>query len=515
MKNIIKFTFLLIMATFTFSCDDFLDKTPLNNLDEKNFWKNETDAIQGVTSVYAALQPSAAFGDYLLNDMYTPIADETAGGEINLGLQTALSGKFRSKWTAFYLGINRANIAIERIPDIQMNSNLKKRLIAECKFLRAFFYFNLIDFYGEVPLYLEEILISKARETGRTPIADVRIAILQDLEEAFPDLEYSYGTADLGRATKAAAKALIGKTYLYAGEFDKAIPHFEDLVTNRTTYKCDLMPIYSDVFDYHNKNNKEVIFDVQYAGPKLNKGSQMDLYHGNLSGNGTGGQNTSCPTVELLDSYLCTDGLPISQSPLYDPDNRYENRDQRLDMTIMRPGSFYKGLEYTYPILPGAYVQGVTRTGLMWRKYVVEDDGSAWADDPQNYIVIRFADILLMYAEAKNEARSTPDKSIYDAFNEVRLRAGVDGVTQNSKSKDEFRQLIRDERKIELAGEGIYYSDIRRWKIAASELNGKTFRNLRDDIYATRVFNEQKHYLWPIPQTERDMNPNLTQNPNY
>lgn len=513
MKNTKLFVFLII-ACISFSCEDFLDKVPLNNYDEKNFWKTENQAIEGVNAVYAALQADAAFGSYVLNDMYTPIADETSGGEINLGLHTALSGKFSSKWTALYLGINRANIAIERIPAISMNETLKNRLIAECKFLRALYYFNLIDFYGDVPLYLEEITVTNAYR-GRTPVAEVRAAILKDLEDATSGLDISYDITDLGRATKGAAIALTGKTYMYAGEFDKAVPYFEDLIVNRATYKYDLMPVYSEVFDYHKKNNKEVIFDIQYAGPKLDEGSRLDYYHGNMSGNGTGGQNTSCPTVELLDSYLCTDGLPITQSPLYRSNNRYANRDKRLDMTIIRPGSYYKDLQYTYPLRPGLFVQGRTRSGLMWRKYVVEDDGSAWSDDPQNFIVIRFADILLMYAEAKNEVSAIPDQSIYNALNEVRARAGVASVVLNSKNKEVMQKLIRDERKIELAGEGIYYSDIRRWRIAGAELNGKAFRNLLGDIYITRIFDEEKHYLWPIPQAERDMNKNLTQNPKY
>ena len=120
-----------------------------------------------------------------------------------------------------------------------------------------------------------------------------------------------------------------------------------------------------------------------------------------------------------------------------------------------------------------------------------------------------------MYAEAKNEILGEPDASIYNILDQIRERAGVKGLSLLSKSKEEMRQLIRNERMIELAGEGIYYSDIRRWKVAASMLNGRAFKNLLGEVYMTRVFDEKKHYLWPIPQTEMEMNKALIQNPGF
>lgn len=509
MKQII-FIAILFIGIFT-SCDDFLTKVPLNNVDESNFWKTEQHAVQGVNAVYASLQ--SVYIKYALNDMYTPIADETSTGDVNLGLHTAWNGLFFDKWTDHYLGINRANVAIEKIPTVPMDSKLQQRLIGECKFLRALYYFDLIDFYGDVPLFLEEITVQNAYK-ARTPVSEIRSAILKDLDDAIAVLELKYGTSETGRATKGAAIALKGKVYLYAAEYEKAVEIFGELINNKDTYGYDLLPDYKEVFNYHNKNNKEVIFDVQYLGPKTGEGGSLDYYLGNLSSNGTGSGNTSCPTVELLDMYWCTDGLPISESPLYNPDNRYENRDKRLDISIIRPGSTYKDLEYVFPLQAGDYVKGRTRTGLMWRKYVVEDDGSAWGDDNQNFILIRYADILLMYAEAKNEL-SGPDNQIYAALNAVRERAGVKGLEAGGNSKDEMRELIRTERMLELACEGLIYSDIRRWKIAGQILNGRQFKNLLGETYMTRVFDESKHYLWPIPQKERDMNKDLTQNPGF
>lgn len=516
MKKNYLFNFILVVPILVLflSCEDFLDRKPLNNLDEKQFWLNEQQAIQGVTAVYAVLQNAGVYGDYVLNDMYTPIADETGGGQINLGLQTSRDGIFSSKWTSLYLGINRANVALKRIPAIAMDETLKKRLIAETKFLRALFYFNLIDFYGDVPFYLEEIEVTTANKP-RTSVEEIRGQIISDLSEAIPDLAITYSASDIGRVTQGAAKALLGKVYLYAQKYDLAKEIFGEIITNKEKYGYDLLPNYSDIFNYHNENNKEVIFDVQYVGPFLGEGSLLDFYLGNLSCNGTGGSNASCPTVELLDSYCCVDGLPITESDLYDPNNRYANRDKRLDITIMRPGSYFKDLEYAYPLRPGYYVKGRTRTGLMWRKYVVEDEGSAYTDDPQNFIVIRYADVLLMYAEAANEILSNPDESIYSAINSVRERAGIKALEIGSCTKDKMRELIRQERKVEFACEGLYYSDIRRWKIAETELNGVSFKDLLGNVYVTRVFDGSKHYLWPIPQQELDMNKNLTQNPGY
>lgn len=492
------------------SCDDYLTKYPLNNVDESNFWKTKEHAIQGVTAVYASLQ--SVYGDYVLNDMYTPIADETSNGDMNLGLHTARNGMFESKWQTLYRGINRANVAMVKVSDIDMDKDLKERLIAECKFLRALYYFNLIDFWGDVPLYLEEITVLNATK-GRTPVDEVRKAILTDLDEAIPVLDIHNETSQAGRATKGAALALKGKVYLYAGEYQKAADAFAELINNKDTYSYGLLPDYAEVFNYHNKNNKEVVFDVQFLGPKKGEGGSLDYLLGNLSCNGTGSGNASCPTIELLNTYLCTNGLSITDPTSgYDPANRYDNRDKRLDISIIRPGSKFKGLDYVFPLLAGDYVKGRTRTGLMWRKYVVEDDGSAWGDDDQNYLVIRYADVLLMYAEAKNEALGAPDASVCEALNQVRERAGVVGVKPATCSKDEMRQLIRTERMVELAGEGLHYSDIRRWKTAASLLNGRVFKNLLGETYMTRIFDEKKHYLWPIPQTEVEMNKSLVQN---
>lgn len=511
MKKIL--LFLSLFAGLFFSCDDYLTKYPLNYVDESNFWKTKEHAVQGVTAVYASLQ--SVYGNYVLNDMYSPIADETSNGDVNLGLHTARNSSFKDKWEILYRGINRANVAMEKIVDIDMDQTLKERLIGECKFLRALYYFNLIDFWGDVPLYLEEITVQNANK-GRTPVEEIRNAIIKDLDDAIKVLDIKYETSETGRATKGAAIALKGKVYLYAGDYQKAVEMFEELVNNSDTYQYGILDNYADVFDYHNKNNKEVVFDVQYLGPKTGEGGSLDYWLGNLSCNGTGSTNTSCPTVELLDSYLCTNGLPITDSASgYDPANRYANRDKRMDITVMRPGTKFKGLDYVFPLQAGDYVKGRTRTGLMWRKYVVEDDGSAWGDDNQNYIVIRYADVLLMYAEAKNELLGTPDASIYNALNRLRERAGVKAIDISSKSKDEMRQLIRNERMIELAGEGIYYSDIRRWKVAASMLNGRSFKNLLGEVYTTRVFDEKKHYLWPIPQTEIEMNKALIQNPGF
>lgn len=510
MKRIIILS--IIVAGIMTSCDDFLTKTPLNNVDESNFWKTEQHAIQGVTSVYASLQ--SIYERYVLNDMYTPIADETGTGDINLGLHTSRNGLFINNWRAHYLGINRANVAIEKVAQIEMDSRLKERLIGECKFLRALYYFNLIDFFGDVPLYLEEITVQNS-EKARSSVNEIRSAILSDLNDAIAVLENKYSISDNGRATKGAAIALKGKVHLYAGEYDKAVEEFSKIIDNKDTYGYGLLDDYKEVFNYHNKNNKEVIFDVQYLGPKMGEGGSLDYILGNLSSNGTGSGNTSCPSIELLDMYWCTDGLPISESSLYDPNDRYANRDKRLDISVIRPGSTYKGLDYVFPLQAGDYVKGRTRTGLMWRKYVVEDEGSAWGDDNQNFILIRYADVLLMYAEAKNELLGEPDSQTYQVLNQVRERAGVKGIENGSQSKDKMRELIRTERMLELACEGLIYSDIRRWKIAGSLLNGRQFKNLLGEGYMTRVFDENKHYLWPIPQSEIDMNKNLVQNPGF
>jgi hypothetical protein len=261
------------------------------------------------------------------------------------------------------------------------------------------------------------------------------------------------------------------------------------------------------------------------------------------------------PVQSLVDSYECIDGLSIDQSPLYNPQKPFENRDPRLGMTIALPGSIYYGYQFeshkdslmcwNYNVNPPKRVPNLDAThtfasfsGYVWRKYADPTEQDATKTDI-NTIVMRYAEVLLNYAEAKIEANSI-DESVYMAINKVRQRAGMPVIT-SGKSQGELRSIVRKERKYELAGEGLRYYDILRWKIAEDVIDGPCYGRIPRGYLAsapaidengtpdysnvsnanqmrviqTRVFDKSKNYLWPLPGIEVQTNSNLVQNPNY
>jgi len=259
-----------------------------------------------------------------------------------------------------------------------------------------------------------------------------------------------------------------------------------------------LFPNYRQLFMEANENNAEVIFDIQFSSPDYVHSLNLNL---DL-------QLNIAPLPDLVNSYLMKDGLPASVSPLYDPQEPYENRDPRLLQTIVIPGYVFKGIT--------AVDKRYYSTGFGFKKYTTYEDNITYASDvtnsPLNIILLRYADVLLMYAEAKNEA-SGPDASVYEALNAVRRRAGIPDV-QEGLTQSELREVIRLERRVELAGEGLYYNDIRRWKTAET-VNNQPIYNSKGVVIQNRSFNKDRDYLWPIASVTIEQNPDLEQNPGY
>jgi hypothetical protein len=221
--------------------------------------------------------------------------------------------------------------------------------------------------------------------------------------------------------------------------------------------------------------------------------------------------NRPAPTKDLVDSYLMTDGKSIGESLLYDPANPYENRDPRLLYSIRCVGYMYNG-KVTQP-------GDVVTTGFGNKKYTTYEDDTTLpvivdGKSDFNSILMRYAEVLLTYAEAQNEAVG-PDQSVYDAINEVRMRPSVNmPKVQTGLNKDKMRDMIRLERRIELTMEGLYYSDILRWK-TAEKVNNADVKNSAGVTVSKRSFNSERDYLWPVPNNQIVLNPNLTQNPNW
>jgi hypothetical protein len=298
------------------------------------------------------------------------------------------------------------------------------------------------------------------------------------------------------------------------------------------------------------KTSKEIIWAIQF--------NYDDIYHQtplSFRSRMASGYTNRMPVQTLVDSYDCIDGLPIDKSPLYNPLKPFENRDPRLSQTIALPGSIYYGYQFethkdsilcwNYNVTPPKRVANLDAThtyasfsGYAWRKYADPTEEDATKSDI-NPIIMRYGEVLLNYAEAKIESNSI-DESVYAAINKIRTRAGMPLIT-TGKTQEELRSIVRKERKVELAGEGLRYYDILRWKIAEQVLNGPCYGRIPRGYLATapaidangtpdysnvsnasamrviqtRNFDKTKNYLWPIPAIELQTNPNLEQNPNY
>ncbi|MES2375035.1 MAG: RagB/SusD family nutrient uptake outer membrane protein [Bacteroidota bacterium] len=509
--------FFLITAVIILSgCKkNFLDSTPSDRLSDANFWKTSADAAAGVTAIYDQMQHNyQIYGFMPLTDGVTPngwiwsgyLNGYSAIAEGNLLPSTATPVK--DKWTQLYNGIYKANLAAEKISAIAMDETLKKRLLAEAEFLKALFYYNLADFYGGVPIVKNTLKLG-ADLPARNTREEVLNYVVTACDDAAKNLPNAYSASDIGRATAGAALTLKAKAYLLNKQYQQAADAAKQ-VMDLKTYKLynDYAAMFTSVSA---ENNSEVIFDVQYAGPGLGEGSPLDGLMAPLS-SFSHGWDQIFANQDLVDAYEMKNGLAITDPASgYDPANPYNNRDPRMDYTIIRPGSTWKGLPYS-SVNVGSPIS--VYTGYLPRKNVLTTDGNNWGDSPLNYIVFRYADVLLMYAEAKNEA-SGPDNTVLDAINQVRARSGVNmPAILSGKSQSEMRSIIQHERRIEFAFEGNYYSDIRRWGIAGQLMDGRIIKTISGQQLDVWHFKDAL-YLWPIPQDEIDLNPKLKQNPGY
>jgi hypothetical protein len=496
---------LLLSLTVLAGCgESFLEVQPTDRFTQQTFWKTREHAEAGLNATYAALLNGNLYGGNtpIFWDVLTPnlfmYNNPNGFSNVAQGIHDAANtGIINNLWGACYGGIGRANNLLANVGGIAMDETLKKRFAAEAKFLRALFYHHLRTLYGGVPIILDVANAETQASLPRSKAEDVLAQIVKDLDEAAPDLPLSYGSTERGRATKGAALALKARALLYAGRWAEAATAAKAVMDSKT---YSLFPDYRGLFYLENEGNPEVIFDAQFKFPEFAHGFDVNLDQ----------FNGAAPLPDLVNEYYLTDGKSIKDSPLYNPQKPYDNRDPRLLATVMYVGSQYKGA----PVTEGQYPQ----TGFGQKKYTIYKDNERPAatkvegQSELNFIILRYADVLLMYAEAQNEAAG-PDASVYDAVNQVRRRVKMPDLPAGL-TKDAMRGEIRHERRVELAGEGLYYHDIRRWRTAETVMNGDIF-NAKGQRIGTRRFNASRDYLWPIPSVAIQLNPALEQNPGY
>lgn len=511
LKNIL----IVLIALTGFSCNDgFLDKSPNDMLSDATFWTTESDAVKYTTGVYRYL--IAPVDDVMMLDCYTdnavPVHIHDPQGAISSGSATSTNRFMRIAWEQAYQGIRRCEVFFQNIEKVDMDALLKQRLTGEVEFLRAFFYATLVQRFGGVSI-LDGPLELNQPIPARSSTEDTYKFIVAELDKAAAKLPVKYtGTDEIGRATKGAAISLKALLHLHYGNYEASAAAAKEVI-DLGLY--DLFNDYVGLFRPENKNNSEVIFDKQFM--KEQYVITIDQAYMPVM---NGGWTVMSPTQDLVDVYQCTDGKPISTSSLYDASNPYENRDPRLFQSIMWNGRVFAGKTYNTYEGPDKIGSGnATRTGYCLHKYLDPAiDGNtqrSWT----NFIYIRYAEILLTYAEAKTRV-SGPDQSVYEAVNKVRQRPSVEmPPLPEGLSREEMLEAIILERRVELTFEGKRLFDIRRLRIAEEVMTKPVRGQIMDGEHVfieQRNFNPDKDYLWAIPQTEIDLsNGALSQNPGY
>lgn len=483
------------------SCVD-LEEAPKSFVSSDQFYKTQADAIAGVNAIYYKLNATGQTPYHVLfstgMEMMTDDVQPGPGAtNADVRSQSVLSHsstgqRVREIWQQHYNAINRANIAIEKIPTITMDEALRNRLVLEAKFLRALYYFNLVRLYGDVPLLLKETasLNPEVLYVERTPADQVYQQIIQDLTDAhgLPNDSYStggtkYTAADAGRATGGAARGLLAKVYLTRYDYTNAITKASEVINGSFGY--GLFADYSHVFLPVYKNGIEHIFSAQFQA--------------NSDSHGNNQAQRSAPT-----------GIPgliggFAEQPMPQIYKLYTAKDKRRNVSfitsIVSPTN-----GNTYQLTTRNAATGLTEPNPHFNKWWDPAQASNLSQSSANVPILRFSDLLLIHAEAINE-KDGPTSAAYASYNRVRNRAGLDNLTPGL-SQAQFRDSLRVDRRLELVFEYSRWFDLIRYQ----PLTGSDSYLIKSLHAAGKTNAQQKHYLYPIPQQERDNNPKLTQN---
>jgi starch-binding outer membrane protein, SusD/RagB family len=462
MKTKLLFINLLLIAL---QACNFLEEDPKNFISPGNFYKNPADAIAAVNAVYDPLNEISASARelYLMAELSTDNMDLNGRNQERVQIDEYLTVPNNSiilnMWETNYRGINRANAVIGRVPAIAMDPALRDRILGEARFLRAYYYFNLVRFFGDVPLVTTETNSLKGLNVARNPAEAVYQTIVEDLLAAEPLLPLSYSGADVGRATQGAAKALLAKVYLTRGEWQAAAAKAREVIDSKAYI---LLDNYADNFAVALKNGKEAIFECQaIANFGFNDSGNAPTNFGPMPQNQFGHRAYGgfWPTFEILAAYEPGD----SRARLY------------LDSLNGKP---------------------LSRPHI--NKYI--DPTGNENNNNNNWPLLRYADVILMYAEAVNEGGNVQEAAAY--LNQIRSRAKLPATTAVTQTG--LREAIEKERRLELAFEGHRWFDLVR--------TGKLIETMRAK---GKTGIQGFHVLYPIPQREMDTNPSLTQNEGY
>ena len=531
------------LLTINYSCKK-LDLAPSDRFTELTFWQSSDNVNNALNNIYSGIYNSSRvfYNEAMSDNAFNKLGVNTGADAIASGNFTASLPRFQNDWAFYYSGVKSCNIFLENIDkNTSLAAAVKERMKGEAKFIRAWHHFNLMKWWGDVPLLTKDVTPDEAKAIARSPRADVLAFIFSELDAAATALptKDQYAAADNGRITKGAALALKARALLYEGNrMAEVVTVCEQLINNQTAngsygLVADYFALFSD--KVINKTNNESIFSLQYV-PTLRTWSDYIDFAPISAGART---NNLSPSQELVNAYIMKNGKAITDAGSgYDENDIAANRDPRLNATIVYDKYNWVNPDNTTQVIyikPGSTPAGAaasneystagqgTSTGYYWRKYWDPNNVNG-LNNGTNIHLIRYAEVLLMYAEAKQSlGQMTP--AVWDqTIKALRTRAGfTDPAALSFPGTANMVNIIRNERRVEFAMEGIRIDDIRRWKIAEVVLNGwlhgaKYGDPSIDNGYLRiqlRQFNAAKHYLWPVPPSERALNNNISQNPNY
>ena len=506
------------------SCAD-LDLAPVDSQSELNYWRTDKDASTYLNTLYADIMSADTYLylSAMTDDAFTRTEDMRNIGNGNYDQSNAF---IKTQWSGRYEGIRRSNIFLNNIDRVQGLTDAQRNVYkGQAMFIRAWHYFLLTQWFGDVPLVTDEISIAASLVLTRTPKATIDTFISEQLGTAISFLPDGYEEGNEGRITKGAAIALKSRFHLYNGQDQQAADLAAQLFD-----KYGLFSSYANLFKMANEYNKEVILDLQYVPINREHSLQYALIPPS-----EGGYANFSPFQEFVDTYTMLNGLAIDDAGSgYDANNPYANRDLRLAGNVVYDGytwTKFDGTLTTIDTSPGAAPNGIavssnaTPTGYYVSKYYDRTARSV-INSGLNLILIRYAEVLLNYAEAKANLGTLTAADWDKTIKPLRERAGLTGNALVFPAVDQaaLKQIVRDERRKELAFEaGHRFFDIRRWRIAEDVLSG-WLHGIKTDVLPDdggyqrvdfKTFDARKHYLWPIPQSERDLNKSLSQNDNW
>ncbi|QNR85917.1 RagB/SusD family nutrient uptake outer membrane protein [Pedobacter riviphilus] len=543
----------LFALTILGGCKKSIDFVPQDKLSAGTFWKSQNDVQLALTGCYGYLANAYnyAYDDGAADNAYCQYPWESNATRISAGnIDATLDAGYNSR----YVFIRRYNYFLDNIGKATMDETVRKRFIAEARVLRAFTYYELAHYFGPIPLLKTAYTDPEETAVVPSPAATVIQFAIDEIKAVAADLPASYAGGapnQTGRITSGAAWAILTRIQLEYGKYDDAVASaqkvmaagyqlFRKTVLSANDTKDDYSTLitfaddaakqkfykglasYQQQFWAANEGNKEAILVSQNIQENQSYAPYGNGLRTLLATANMGGWSSITPIQSLVDSYWKSDGTAftpptpeqraadfnIKKMPTASYINEFKNRDTRLYASILFPGATWNEYKDGYVFTWAGVAGSESSTGYNFKKYL--DPPSLVSglefDAPQDYSIIRYAEILLAYAEAKNEV-SGPDATIFAALDDIRDRAGMPPINQAvNNTKEKLREVIRNERRIELAGEGQRFFDIRRWNIAANVM--KTPKDIANVIVQERNWNP-KFMLMPYPQAALDRNTNL------